>query len=150
MSNQGCTAVRRINTPKVALHREHCQAWCTKCYYSISPHRYFNIISNYNYGRHCRCEDWWRRFCGEQPNNSRLVCMNCDKLDDTSLQALRGKRDRHMYRGHVQQLLSCANCAKAVPPRGPLWWICSHCGFECGSHEHPEWGPKFEAYREGV
>jgi hypothetical protein len=141
--DQECSATRRCRCTTVSAHMKLCQARCSKYFYSA-----INTLH-----RPCRCSDArttnWRSYYSyshdaNSTNVDRSLCRDCYKMKDADRLALREKRDRMTYTNLTRQPLACAQCREALPPTGPLWWVCSKCSVECRSHDHPGWRRKLE------
>jgi hypothetical protein len=134
----GLPLLARI-TP-VAYHMHICQARCSRCFYSEMDTSKIP----------CRCNDGRKKHYSSYDGNTsdisvdRLLCRDCNRIDNPDLQVLREKRDRRTYTNLTRQALTCAKCTEVLPRTGPLWWFCSKCSAECRSHNHPEWGRKLE------
>jgi hypothetical protein len=144
-----------------------CQAQCSKCFYRTvemsrhTCHCYDGRSQGYQRYDYERSDRYGRYFYVQDDTYSqpllyrdrnrmieaysdRLLCTDCNKMDDADLLALRKKRDRKTYAILTQQSLACAKCAEMLSRTGPLWWVCSTCSAECRSHDHPVWGRKLE------
>ncbi|KIN07109.1 hypothetical protein OIDMADRAFT_15993 [Oidiodendron maius Zn] len=132
-----CSGTRRCRVTSVSAHMELCQARCSKCFYSA-----INTLRRPCYCSDTRKSNWGSSF--SYVNVDRLLCRDCYKMKDIDRLALREKHDRMIYANLTQQPLSCAQCTEALPPTGPLWWVCSKCLLECRCHDHPGWRRKPE------
>jgi len=74
----------------------------------------------------------------------RIICRDCNKLNDKKLVALREKRDKTVYRRLTLQSLVCAKCKELLPKTGLRWWVDTSCRRECRATCHPGYIEKVE------
>lgn len=145
---QTCEQRTLLLVPATQTHVDHCQPYCSKCYYRDLCERYISgtsrikIPSSYGgWQRNCPCRT--------TPTESALgtkyqrsLCKFCASLDHGAAVRVREAREEAELRHLAKQQLRCVHCDRGLGREGLRWWGCSLCKKECTSGFHPMWDRK--------
>ena len=119
------TCTTTAPSPSISHHIDHCAPYCHSCYFRRLCH----------WPRQPKC------VCAAKVRTSsaiKLVCEPCSLQPPEEIGRRRGAREKRELALLAGQATRCANCDLGLPARGPRWWMCNLCRWECVDGCHYE------------
>ena len=119
------TCTITVPSPSISHHIDHCAPYCHGCY--------FSCVCRRPRQKKCDCP-------AKVPVRlaMKLICESCSLQPLEEVICRREEREKRELALLAGQAMRCANCGLGLPTRGPRWWVCNLCVWECVDRCHSE------------
>lgn len=122
-----CTTQVQASGPDIEHHMNNCIPYCHRCYF----HEICRKKKIYHQPDLCA-------YSQKVKNNMviRSLCKPCGLQITEKVEHRRAAREKKELALLADQAIRCGNCASGLPSRGPRWWVCNLCLWECKDSCH--------------